>query len=103
MLRHRITLQEKDRTGDGGGGHDVDWVVVARPYAYIKELSGYEKFVSQQRQSEVTHDITIRYRSGVTAGMRIEYRAKTYNIQAVLNIEERDVWLILKCIEGMAT
>ena len=55
-------------------------------------------FASQQVQSEVTHKVTIRFRPGVAADMRIVHGGKVFGIVAPLP-DNRGTRLVLMCRE----
>lgn len=61
-----------------------------------RERAGF--FASQQVQSEVTHKVTIRFRPGVTADMRVIHNGKVFNIVAPLP-DNRGRELVLMCRE----
>lgn len=85
-LRHRVTIEEKTQTQDGVTG-DVThtWTTWAENVpAAIEPLSGREFVTSAAQQAGVTARITIRWREGVTADMRIVHNGTLYNIAAVL-------------------
>jgi len=98
-LRHRITLQQKTETRDSFGAVIETWNDVATLYASIEPLRGKEFFDAQQVNAEVTIRIRIRYRSGVTPNMRVLFGTRTFDIQSVINVDERNREMILMCRE----
>jgi SPP1 family predicted phage head-tail adaptor len=76
--------------------------VFAEDWAWIRPLSGRELWQAQQVQPQVTHKVTIRFRTGVTPAMKVRYAGRDLNIFAVLNLEERDEQLELQCFEKVA-
>lgn len=102
-LRHRVTLQSAADTADGGGGFTTTWSDVATVWAAIEPLAARERLFAQQLENPVTHRVTIRYRAGVTATMRLKFGARVFNIRGVINAGERDRTLELLCEEGVAT
>ena len=66
--------------------------------AGLHGLSGREFFASQQGQSEGTHKVTIRFRPGVAADMRIVHGGKVFGIVAPLP-DNRGTRLVLMCRE----
>lgn len=105
-LRHRITIQHKAAGSPqktASGALDTSWTdfVGENVYASIEPVSGREAFLAQQHLSEVTHKVRIRYRSGITAKMRVQYGSRTFDIRAVMNFEERNRELLLLCTEGV--
>lgn len=103
-LRHRIIIQENQQIQNQLTGEAVDnWVtVVQKVPAEIAPLSGREFIAAQADQSETTASITIRYRQGIKANMRILHKERIYNIQAVLPDTKSGIeYLILPVSEGV--
>jgi len=85
QLRHRVSLQRHEQAQDAGTGILMAaWVDVAQVWAAIEPLSAREFVASQAVQSAVTARITIEFRDGVTAGMRVVHENRLYDIQGVL-------------------
>ena len=61
------------------------------------------RFVGGQLQSSITHKVTLRYRSGVTAGMRLLFENRAFNIRYVANLHEQNELLELLVEEGVST
>lgn len=101
-LRHRVTLQELVKTDDGYGGIVETWQDVATVWAAIEPLRGNERYTAQQVQSELSHKVTIRYRAGIKPQMRILYGNRVFDIEAVIDVDERHRWLELLCSEVVA-
>jgi SPP1 family predicted phage head-tail adaptor len=71
-LRHRITIQRPINTQDSSGNTVLDWEDVATDVpAEIVLPSVRERVAAQQMQSEASGRITIRYRPGMSATMRL--------------------------------
>lgn len=101
-LRHLIDLQSKASTIDGNGDTVETWSPVAQVYAEIAPLSAREFIASQAIQSSVTTRITIRYRAGVLASMRLVHGSTIYNIAGVLpDPKSGREYLTLACSEGV--
>lgn len=99
QLRHRVTIQQLTRVEDEGGGYAEVWTEVATVWAAIKPLRGNERYEAQQVQSTLTHKVTIRYREGIKPQMRLTYKGRIFDIESVIDIEERHRWLELLCSE----
>jgi len=100
-MKKRATLQHRARTPDGGGGFSETWTDVAsvpEVYAEIVPLSGSEQLRYHQLSTVVTHRITLRYRSDVTADMRLVSGGRVYNI--VSAVSRDDLWLDILATEG---
>lgn len=101
-LRHRVTIEEKARVSDGGGGGTVTWSTVATVWASIDPVSGFKRMQSEQLQSRITHVVRIRERDGITTAMRIRLGARLFAIRSIINEGERDRWLVIDAEEGGA-
>jgi len=83
-LRHRVLIQEQVTTRDSDGVSQTAWVDVATVWASVEPLSAREFIQSGQTQAAVTARITIRYRSGLLASMRLVHRGQAFNIAGLL-------------------
>ena len=92
-LRQRISIEVQNRTGDGGGGADDVWSLVAEVWAYVKPLSGSERVEADAIAGRVSHEIWMRHRGDVEPEMRIAMDGRLFDVRAVLNVEERDRFL----------
>ena len=103
-LRHRITILKPNDTPDTFGGTSVsDTSAFAENVpAKIETLSGRELFAAQQKVSQVTHRITIRWQQGIEARMNVSWlddRTRFFQIEAVENLDGVRHRLDLLCIE----
>jgi len=103
LLREQITIQQPDMTRDSLGGFTTAWVNVTTTRANVRGLSGAEQFFAQRLQATATTRVTLRYLSGITAGMRVLIRSTPYQIRYIDNIEFRDRWLSMLCERGEPT
>ncbi len=62
--------------------------------------SGREVVTAREVLPEMTHTLMIRYRAGVTRGMRFVYGSRIFDVLAVRNPEEANEILLLDCKEG---
>ena len=100
-LRHRIALQRKAQTQNPITGAMVTtWVDVATVWAAVEPLSAREFIAAQAVQSDVSVRVSVRYRPGITAAMRLLHDGKTYNITGVLADKDSGrEYLTLPCAE----
>ena len=99
-LRHRITLQEyREILDQYGTPIDQGWQDVATVWASVEPIQGREYIQLQNTQSGLTTRIRIRYRPGITPAMRVLYGTRVFDIQSVIDFEERHIELQLMCIE----
>ena len=99
-LRHRVTIQQTTETRESTMGGVIDtWGTFATRYASVSPLTGREYFTAQQHASEVTHEVRLRYLSGVTTKMRVLHDGRTFDIESIANTDERDRETVLLCKE----
>lgn len=102
-LRHRITLQEYIATRDSFGAEVEAWVDIGTVWASIEPLSGREFFAAQQVNAEVSTKITLRYRTGIKPEMRVLFAGRVFEIVSVINLEEKNIQLVLMCEEVLSS
>ena len=83
LLNRRVTLQAPGTTQDELGQPIPGWTDVATVWADIRMKSGLESIKAGASVSVVQASIRVRYRAGITAGMRIVHNLVAYNITAV--------------------
>lgn len=98
-LRHRLVLEERVATPDGLGGETESWLEIGRPWGRIEPASGAERLVGDQLEARVTHNITVRYRAGVTPAHRLRMDTRVFEVLSVTNRFERSAWLECQCRE----
>lgn len=92
-LRHRVTIRQKQITHDSNGYPQETWENAATVWAAVEPLSGREYFQAAAVQAEQPVRFTIRYRSDITAEMRLRYEGKDYDIKAVIDLKGQHRWL----------
>jgi SPP1 family predicted phage head-tail adaptor len=100
-LRRQITIQSRSSTPDTFGQSVRTWSNLVTTWADIEPLSGRELEVARAVQPEVTHQVTIRYRTGLTDVMRIVYQGRYFNINSILDVGMRHEILQMLCTEGL--
>lgn len=83
-LNRRVTLQQPSAGFDELGQPIPGWTDVATLWADIRMKSGLESIKAGAPVSVVQASIRVRYRAGITAGMRLVHNLQAYNIVAVL-------------------
>lgn len=104
-LRELVTIQQKSPTGTGGRGQPVyEWTAFANVYAEIESLTGKKAEIARQLVAEASHQITIRYLTGITTEMRVvDSTGATYQIGFVARGKDklRYFFHILTCTEQL--
>lgn len=102
-LDQPITLQASTVSKGSSGGIVKAWADVAKCWASVRHLSGNERQSSSAggQVAEARTEITIHWRPGVTAQMRVLHRGMAYNIRHVNDLMARRECLILTCDTGV--
>lgn len=102
-LRHRLELQQAETVQDEFGQPIKTWVTRKTVWGAIEPLSGKEYFSQSAMQNEAKVRIVIRSHPDIDSDWRILARGKTYAIESVLNLDERDRQMTIMCLEGVKT
>lgn len=105
-LRQRITIQQPNDTTQNTFGEvvltdDSNWTTVDTLWAEIETLTGRELYAAQRIAAEATHKVTLRYYPGIIPKQRVLFGTRIFDVNAVLNIEERNIELHLLCKESL--
>jgi SPP1 family predicted phage head-tail adaptor len=82
-LNRRCTLQQPGTATDELGQPIPGWTDVATVWGDVRMKSGLEAIKAGASVSVVQASIRVRYRAGITAGMRVLVDSVAYNITAV--------------------
>lgn len=99
-LRHRVTIQQATDGRDAVGGATLTWSTFQAnfPVAIIPR-SGREAEFGGRVSANVSHRIEGRYITGVTPKMRIVKGDRVFNIESILNVDERNREMHFYCKE----
>ena len=105
MLKTSVEIQRATRTSDGAGGWAVVWAVIptAPSRAFVKALSGSERWASERKEATTKWRAVVRYFEGIVESDRVIIRGKAYNITFLNNVELNDRWLEIELTGGVAT
>lgn len=98
-LRHRLTLEEATDTLNARGEAVPAWSTVTTLWGAIDPLSGREGFEARQLYASASHRIRLRYRAGIVPKMRLTKGARVFEIDAILNVDERNRELVCLATE----
>lgn len=85
-----------------GGLSSVTWTAVATMWGLVVPMTGTEQIKALQMMSIVTHEVTIRYRTGIVPKMRLvrqEVGGQIFEIHAVISDNFKNTQLTLLCSE----
>lgn len=80
LLRHRLTFQTQSSTTDETGQKTDSWSTTFTVWGEVEDLSASELLASGGYSAQVSTRVTVRPRSGITAGMRIIHGVRTFEI-----------------------
>ncbi len=100
------TLQKKTTTKDAVGGDTPSWGTQSTMWIWLRPASGAKGVFGEQLRPTVTHKIfTPWFDQGTTAidaSMRIQLDSINYNVQYVLDIDNRHEYYEIGVIQGVA-
>lgn len=101
-MRYKVKVERATNTRDAGGGLSQAFSSVATIYANIKPKSANSAYRQGMLQEKVTHEITIRYMKNIDTNSKITYGTRSFAVNGIVNVDERDRFLTLLCEEGIA-
>ena len=101
-LRHRVTIQNYTESQNTFGETTKTWADYATIWAAIEPVKGREFWESQQVNAEITTKITMRYLAGVKPKMRVLDDNRIFEIDSVINVDERNRELQLLVKENVS-
>jgi SPP1 family predicted phage head-tail adaptor len=101
-LRHLVTIQQNTPTTAADGSLVDGWATFGSAHdlpAEIRTEGGREFWRQRQMNSELTHEVTIRYYAGIRANMQVVFGSRTFQIATVIQDEARKTFTRLICKE----
>lgn len=103
-LRNRLTIESFSGTQDSLGNinakDDSNYSTVATVWGSVSPTTGSERFQNSQTLAQVTHTITIRTYSALTAEHRILWGSRKFGILQVLDKDERGIYMTVLAKEN---
>lgn len=98
-LNKRITFQELGQDKDSYGEIVEAWLDLKTVWAEIAPVSGNQFFAAKQINSEITHNVYIRYKKDLKPSMRILFKGRVFEILYIMNVKEESSLLQIYCKE----
>lgn len=102
-LLHSVVIQAPSSTPDtfGQSVTPATWTAVLTTWAAIYTAGGRETSMASQIVSDVSHVVKIRWSAAATlkANQRVVFGVRTFTVQYVENVLERNRVLLLYCQE----
>ncbi len=105
LFRDQVVLQTRVRTPTKVAGATIVWNDTAEVWAKVTPLSARQLFFADQLQHRITHKFLLRFREdiSVTIDKRFTWQERIFQIQGVIDVEERRCFLEVSCFEGEET
>lgn len=101
-LRHLVTIQKQVETKNSYGEAEVSWAnVVENVWAQILPLRGREFWAAKQINADIEAKIIMRYRTDITAKMRLLHGTDEYYVYSIINTDQRERFLHLMCTRSI--
>ncbi len=97
--RRRLVLEAPVALSDDAGGQTETFGPVASVWAQVRWRSGDERSRAGREEQVARFEITIRWRAGVNAGMRLTGQGATYGIISAGDPDGRRTRLSCLCEE----
>jgi SPP1 family predicted phage head-tail adaptor len=98
-LRHRVILQTPTITANSYGEPIETFVNTATIWASVEPLSGRDYFKSMKDNAEITHKVTIRYRSDIKPTLRFLFGTRVFDILYFTLPDNRNISVECWCRE----
>lgn len=100
-LNKKVSIIKMELVEDeiGGFGNEPQEVVVARPWANIRPISGKAYWEAQSERAKITHEIRIRYNPKVSRDMFVKHCGHKFVIQHIIDVDYRHEEMKLHCYE----
>lgn len=101
-MREQIQIQLDTIGSQNSYGEPVaTWATITggTVWAEARPLRGAETMVAQQVSDDLSFVFILRYLAGITPKNRVLYRSRYFDINAVLNVNERRIKTVLLCQE----
>lgn len=98
-LRHRLAIMRYTPGTDKFGAETKTYGLTTTVWGSVEPLSGRELFTAQQVAARVTHKVTIRGRTELTPKDRIQHRGRAFELDYVMDREERRIETMAYAVE----
>ena len=98
-LRHRVVVKEPTELADAMGQRILTFEPNATRYASIAPLKQEERVEADKVKGVRTHKITMRHHGTITSRWRIEHNGRTFDVDGIINPDERNVSTEAICVE----
>lgn len=94
---HQIALQSPSEEKQGNGSVKLTYSTFDTVWASVRPMQGSELESAQQISAVVTYKIRIWYNSVIKPIDRILFESRTFEIESILDFQERHIYQDLLC------
>lgn len=100
-MKHQVVIQSQDAAPDPvTGSPQQAWTLVRSGWAAISTMTSKEVFMANQFADQASHVVIMRWTAArIMPGMRVVFGDRSFTIQNVENVLERNWRLNLVCQE----
>lgn len=104
LLKTSVAFERATKTANGSGGYTEAWGAISgsQSRAYVKAMSGSERYASDRVEATARYRVVCRYFSGLLESDSIVINSRRHNIRFIDNIEYADKWLSIDVDQGVA-
>ena len=102
-LNQPVTLQKPTRSQGSAGQPKTTYADFATVWASAQPLRGREFVEALAYSAELTQNFRIYYVEQLTSEWRIKLRTRTLRIVQVVNVDERNEYMEMMCVEDVSS
>jgi len=87
-LNKQLTLRTNTVSVDAGGGRTDSFADTITVWGSVVPLRGVERARAAAIDATLTHKITVRHNSRITADDQITYNSRTFRLSVPINVDE---------------
>lgn len=101
-LRKLVSIRQQSTTRDTLNQSLSVWNQIpnGQVWACVEPQTAAESFKDGANQDMISHIVTLRYRSDLTADMAIYFLTRRLAFVGIIDVDERHEWLQINCVEA---
>lgn len=103
-MRHRLALQSRTETLDSFGDAVLSYTSIATVWGSLRAVSGRERYIAQQAQSEVSHEAIVRHTTdteSLTPEDRVTFDSRTFDVISNIDPDGRKRFRLITLLERL--
>ncbi len=100
-LRSFVHIERPEDTQEPAGQGKIQWLPFTKAWGWFENMSATAAQSGQTIEQARSWRFHTRFREGIDKSMRLVYRGRVFDIQAILNPDERNEEVVLMVQEGL--